>query len=104
MNRVEEILKEKGITKTEFASMMQTSKQNVNAMFKNPTNLKLKEIADVLNVPIWQLFISPSDLDKNKLTALVEFKGELYKAHTIDELENLTRTFRELELAHHAER
>lgn len=89
MNRIEEILKEKGITKTEFASMMQTSKQNVNAMFKNPTNLKLKEIADALNVPIWQLFIAPSSLDKNELTALIEYKGELYKAHTIKELESL---------------
>ena len=96
MNRIEQILKEKGISKTDFASMMNTSKQNVNAMFKNPTNAKLKEMADVLSVPIWHLFVSPQDITgESDLTALIQHKGDFYKATTIAELEKIVAEIKE---------
>lgn len=52
-------------------------------MFKNPTNAKLKEMADVLSVPIWQLFVSPQDITgESDLTALIQHKVDFYKATT----------------------
>lgn len=63
MYRIEEILKEKGITKVAFAELMKTSKQNVNSLVNgNPTKQKLEEMAAALNVPIWQLFSSPDEV------------------------------------------
>lgn len=92
MNRIEEILKERGIKKAEFAELMNTSRQNINSLFKNPTNSKLKEIATALDVPIWQLFASPEDVaGKEELTALIRFRGQLYQADTIEELKEVVK-------------
>ena len=92
MNRIEEILKEKGIKKAEFAELLNTSRQNVNSLLKNPTNSKLKEIATALNVPLWQLFASPEEItEKPELTALIRFRGQLYQADTIEELKDVVK-------------
>lgn len=61
MDRIESILKEKGLTKAAFADLMGTSRQNVNSLLKNPTREKLESIAQALNVPLWQLFASPEE-------------------------------------------
>lgn len=61
MDRIESILKEKGLTKTAFADLMGTSRQNINSLLKNPTREKLEAIAQALNVPLWQLFATPEE-------------------------------------------
>lgn len=66
MFRIEEILKERGLTKKAFGDLIGTSKQNVNALLKNPTLNKLETIANALKIPIWQLFVSPNELSENK--------------------------------------
>ena len=74
MDRIEYILKEKGLTKSAFADLMGTSRQNVNSLLKNPTKEKLEAIAKALDVPIWQLFTSPQEvkgLSCNNFTAFV---------------------------------
>lgn len=81
MDRIESILKEKGLTKAAFAELMGTSRQNVNSLLKNPTREKLEAIANALEVPIWQLFASPEEVvcntDGNDFTAFVRNGGEL---------------------------
>lgn len=81
MDRIEAILKEKGLTKAAFAELMGTSRQNVNSLLKNPTREKLEAIADALGVPVWQLFASPDEVicgsDGNRFTAFVRNGGEL---------------------------
>lgn len=62
MNRIESILKEKGIKKIRFAEMMDINKQNVNQLFRNPTINTLEKIAKVLDVPVWQLLVSPDEV------------------------------------------
>ncbi len=62
MDRIESILKEKGLTKAAFADLMGTSRQNVNSLLKNPTREKLEAIARALGVPVWQLFASPEEV------------------------------------------
>lgn len=61
-DRVETILKESGMTKVEFASIMGIAKQNVNALLRNPSREVCAKIAEVLNVPLWQLFASKQDV------------------------------------------
>lgn len=90
MDRIESILKEKGLTKAAFAELMGTSRQNVNSLLKNPTREKLEAIANALEVPTWQLFASPEEVvcntDGNDFTAFVRNGGEL---HAFDSAESL---------------
>lgn len=90
MNRIEEILNQKGIKKTQFAEMMNTTKQNVNAMFRNPTLSRLEDIADVLGVPVWQLLVSPEEVMNAPVTSSpvggVVWGERFIPCSTIDEL------------------
>ena len=89
MFRIEEILKERGLTKKAFGDLMGTSKQNVNALLKNPTLNKLETIANVLDIPRWQLFATSAevncDTDASAFIALIKQGGELYSASSIEE-------------------
>ena len=89
MFRIEEILKERGLTKKAFGDLMGTSKQNVNALLNNPTLNKLETIANVLDIPLWQLFATSAevncDTDASAFIALIKQGGELYSASSIEE-------------------
>ena len=59
--RIKELLKERKMTQADLAERLGVSPQNVRALIgsdKGSTRSLLK-IANVLGVPIWQLFISP---------------------------------------------
>ncbi|MBD5374348.1 MAG: helix-turn-helix transcriptional regulator [Bacteroides sp.] len=82
MDRIESILKERGLTKSAFADLMGTSRQNVNSLLKNPTREKLEAIAVALDVPMWQLFASQEEVCMeggagSDFTAFVRNGGEL---------------------------
>ena len=91
MFRIEEILKERGLTKKAFGDLIGTSKQNVNALLKNPTLNKLETIANALEIPIWQFFVSPNELSENKsdatsdFIALIKQGNDLFSASSIAE-------------------
>lgn len=62
---IKELLKQKGITSVELAGKIGVSKTMVSYWLsgKNfPTPDKLESIANALNVPLWQLFVSPDEL------------------------------------------
>lgn len=61
-DRVEAILRENGKTKVEFANLMGIAKQNVNALLRNPSREVCVKISEVLNVPLWQLFVSKEEV------------------------------------------
>ena len=52
----------------------------------DPKMETLEKIASALNVPVWQLFVSPEEIEKNKITALIKYNGQLFEVHTIEEL------------------
>lgn len=65
MNRIKEILKEKGITQQEFADMLGITRISVvKTLAGNPSQETLEKMANALNVPMWQLFASPTDIQK----------------------------------------
>lgn len=69
MNRIKEILKEKGITQQELADKLGVTRISiVKTLAGNPSQETLEKIANALNVPMWQLFASESDVNKNKNT------------------------------------
>lgn len=97
MNRIELLIKEKGYNMTSFAEKMNTTRQNLYAILKSPSYPTLEKVAEALNVPMWELFVSPNDIisTNDELTALIQHKGDFYKATTIAELENIVAKIKE---------
>ena len=86
--RIEEILKERGITKTQFADMMGVAKQNVNLLLNTNNTQKMEKIAEVLGVKFTDLFVA-DDQPQDELNGFVEYKGEVYRIKTKNDLKSL---------------
>ena len=64
MTRIKEILKEKGITVQELADMLEISRQALSKQIQGKMLVDTAQrIASKLDVPIWQLFASPKDVN-----------------------------------------
>lgn len=91
--KVKDLIKQKGMTMQQFAETLgvtrDTLTRNING---NPTLETLERIATALNVPITELFSAGSN---DELTALIQHKGDYYKATTIAELENIVAKIKE---------
>lgn len=85
--KVKDLIKQKGMTMQQFAETLgvtrDTLTRNING---NPTLETLERIATALNVPITELFSAGTN---EELTALIQHKGDYYKATTIAELEKI---------------
>ena len=66
MNRIELLIKEKGYNMTSFAEKMNTTRQNLYAILKSPSYPTLEKVAETLDVPMWQLFASPEEVQPKK--------------------------------------
>ena len=86
--RIEEILKERGITKTQFADMMGVAKQNVNHLLNTNNTQKMEKIAEVLGVKFTDLFVA-DDQPQEELNGFVEYKGEIHRIKTKADLASL---------------
>lgn len=87
--RIEKILKEKGISKVQFAQMMNIKKQNVNVLLQTNNIAKLEEIAKVLEVKLTDLWVDDTN-ETNVLNGYVEYNNTIYKIKTVENLTNLT--------------
>lgn len=86
--RIEEILKERGISKTQFADMMGVAKQNVNLLLNTTNTQKVEKIAEVLGVKFTDLFVT-NEQPQEELNGFVEYKGEVYRIKTKTDLKSL---------------
>lgn len=70
MNRIKDILKEKGITINELAEKMGLNRVTLSTQINGTANIvSYEKIATALGIPMWQLFASPEEVAK-------ETKGE----------------------------
>lgn len=87
--RIDDILQAQGISKAELARRMGTTRQNITTLLRNPSVNKCAEIAQALNIPLWQLFASPEDVaahhDNNEMCAFVRIDGVHLHADTWEE-------------------
>lgn len=97
MNRIKEILKERGITINELADKLGISRVTLSTQINGTANIvSYEKIATALNVPMWQLFASPEEVTgDNELTALIQHKKDFYKAVTIEELKKIVTEIEE---------
>ena len=93
--RIRELIKSKGYNQEEFAKLIGVTRSTLLGQIKRPSYTTMEKIANALNVPIWQLFISEEDIvercskptydDKSDFIALIKQGGELYSASSIAE-------------------
>ena len=88
--RIEEILKERGISKTQFADMMGIKKQNVNLLIETNNMQKLEQIAEVLGVDFSDLYINDKQ-PQDELNGFIEYKGDIFRIKTKADLENISK-------------
>ena len=63
MNRIKEVLKEQGVTINELADKMGISRVTLSTQINGTANIvSYEKIATALNVPMWQLFASPEEV------------------------------------------
>ena len=93
--RIRELIKSKGYNQEEFAKLIGVTRSTLLGQIERPSYTTMEKIANALNVPIWQLFISEEDIvercskptydDKSDFIALIKQGGELYSASSIEE-------------------
>ena len=87
--RIKEILKENGITLSQLADTMDVSRQALSRQVAGKLLVeKAEEIANALNVPIWQLFVSPNEVagGGEELTASIRYQGKFFNTTSKEEL------------------
>ena len=87
--RIEEILKEKGISKVHFAEMMGIKKQNVNVLLETNNIKKLEEIATVLGVDLTDLWIDTKTKETISINGFIEYDNNVYTIKTVDDFNRL---------------
>ena len=100
---IKSIIKEKGYTIQDVAKKMGVNRVTLTLTLQgNPTYKKLKEIADAINCDIVDFFRdetnNPSILHEKEeceLTALIQHKGDFYKATTLAELDKIVGEIKE---------
>lgn len=93
--RIKELIKSKGYNQEEFAKMIGVTRSTLLGQIDRPSYTTMEKIANALNVPIWQLFVSEEDViekyDKSTFNscsdfvALIKRGGDLYSASSIAE-------------------
>ena len=93
--RIRELIKSKGYNQEEFAKLIGVTRSTLLGQIERPSYTTMEKIANALNVPIWQLFISEEDIvercskptydDKSDFIALIKQGSELYSASSIAE-------------------
>ena len=100
---IKSIIKEKGYTIQDVAKKMGVNRVTLTLTLQgNPTYKKLKEIADAIDCDIIDFFRdetkNPSTLQvtgEGEVTALIQHKGDFYKANTIEELKKIVAEIEE---------
>ena len=94
--RIEDILKEKNLTKSYLAEKLGFARQNFNAMFKNPTLQRLEDTANTLNVSVAELLDEDTHNECSDFAAFIRFKGIHYTADTLEEFEKVVEEIRSI--------
>ena len=93
--RIRELIKSKGYNQEEFAKLIGVTRSTLLGQIERPSYTTMEKIANALNVPIWQLFISEEDIvercskptydDKSDFLAIFKQGSNLYSASSIAE-------------------
>lgn len=96
--RIKEIMTERGVTSSWLSAQVGISKVAVSNIItgkSSPSLDNILKIAEALEVDIISLIYGNNKEAKSDLTALIQYKGDFYKASTIEELEKIVFEIKE---------
>ena len=82
-------IKREGLTLSQLADTMDVIRQALSRQVAGKLLVeKAEEIATALNVPIWQLFVSPNEVagGGDELTASIRYQGKFFNTTSKEEL------------------
>lgn len=83
---IDEILHKKGLKKSDLAKRLGVKRQTLYAYLQgNITLEKIINIANALEVEIWELFRSSGE----GVSGFIEYKGEIHRVQSKQDLQNL---------------
>lgn len=68
MSRIKDVMKEKGFTQQMLADSLGVSLQSIKITLSGKHSMTegtFERIAKALNVPVWELFVNPNELNKD---------------------------------------
>ena len=96
MTDLSKVIKEHGFTIQQVADSIGLQRSSLaNTIGGNPTVETMRKIADAIGCDIADFFADESN--KKKLTALIDYKGTLYRADNIGELEMIVKEIKTTE-------
>ena len=95
--RIEEILRERGISKTQFAEMMGVAKQNVNLLLNTNNIKKIEEIANKLGLKFTDLVVDTDNINQPEVSGYIEFAGEIIKICNVCDIEHVLEKIKSAE-------
>ncbi len=89
-------MQQKGINNVVLADKLGVSKQAVGKMInaESLTTASVEKIASALDVPVWQLFVSPDDVTTNEFCAFIRRHEVHYTADSEDEFWEIVEELR----------
>lgn len=93
-NRIKEILVQKGLTAKELSMQIDISVVSLSNILNGRQEASantLNKIAGALNVPFWQLFVSPGEVKGTDFMALVKDGADYYHANSLPELKEVVK-------------
>lgn len=92
--RIREVIEQKGVTTRKLAEKLGITQSALNQHISGNPSLKiLTSIANALNVPVWELLVSPEEVCnksfESEVNGYVKVKGTLYEVHSFEDLRKL---------------
>ena len=91
------LLRQNGISKTEFAEKMGVKKQNVNTLFATKNILILRKAAQVLDVPLERLIADADEKPSIGISGFVQVNERIFRIGDKSDLLNVISYVEELE-------
>jgi transcriptional regulator with XRE-family HTH domain len=83
--RIKEILRERGISVTDFAEKLGIQRQNVYNVLNKPTWQRLEQCSEILDMPIADFF----EKNDSEINGFIEYRGTIYRITDLRSFNNL---------------
>lgn len=91
----EEMLKNAGMNKAQFAEQMGIARQNVLKLFETKNIFTLMRAADILNLPLPTLIYGNDSGDGHTIDGFVEIDGKVHRIRTKQDIEDILSVLRD---------
>ena len=87
--RIEEVMQEKGVTKTEFARRWGCLPQNVNSLLETDNLKKLTKIAEVIGCDVTDFITAKEKEPQPSIYGYIEYNGVVYTIKNMSDYNKL---------------